>query len=145
MNVAGILSDKGSEVATISPDRPVLEAIGLLDERQVGALVVSKDGRVIDGLVSERDVVRSLARDGALAVHEPVHSVMSTHVYTCSETDRADGLMARMTEKRVRHLPVVDGENHLCGIVSIGDVVKTRVTELEAEHDQLVEYVRGGQ
>ena len=89
--------------------------------------------------------MRSLAEHGALSVHEPVHSVMSTHVHTCRAADRADELMARMTEKRVRHLPVVDSENHLCGIVSIGDVVKTRVTELEAEHDQLVEYVRAGQ
>ncbi len=144
MNVAGILSDKGSEVATISPDRPVLEAIALLDEQRIGALVVSRDGRVIDGLISERDVVRILAGDGAPALQEPVQAVMSTTVHTCRATDRADGLMARMTEKRVRHLPVVDADDHLCGIVSIGDVVKNRVIELEAEHDQLVEYVRTG-
>jgi CBS domain-containing protein len=145
MNVAGILSDKGSEVATIPPDRPIAEAIALLDTKGIGALVVSRDGIVIDGLVSERDLVRWFASRGDETLQEPVQSIMSDAVETCALTDRADGLMARMTDMRVRHLPVLDDAGHLCGIVSIGDVVKTRVIELEVEHDQLVEYVRAGQ
>lgn len=145
MNVAEILSSKGDEVATIPPDRPVIEALELLRSAGVGALVVSPDGRAIVGMLSERDIVRCLAADGALAVHEPVRALMSVEVLTCRANDRTEELMARMTERRVRHLPVVDDDGMLCGIISIGDVVKSRVSELEGEQAQLVEYVRAGQ
>jgi CBS domain-containing protein len=144
MNVAEILSAKGDRVATIPPDRPVVEAIELLRANGVGALVVSPDGRAIVGLLSERDIVRHIATDGALAVHEPVRALMTEKVLTCRTNDRTDELMARMTERRVRHLPVVDADGKLCGIISIGDVVKARVGELEDEQAQLVEYVRAG-
>lgn len=145
MNVAEILSIKGDRVATIPPDRPVLEAVEMLRSNGVGALVVSPDGMTIAGLLSERDVVRHIAMVGALAVHEPVHALMTAQVLTCRTNDRTEELMARMTERRVRHLPVVDADGLLCGIISIGDVVKARVGELEDEHALLVEYVRGGQ
>ena len=144
MNVAEILSSKGDRVATVPPDRPVVEAIELLRSNGVGALVVSSDGRTIVGLLSERDIVRHIATDGALAVHEPVRTLMTEEVLTCRTNDRTDELMARMTERRVRHLPVVDADGMLCGIISIGDVVKSRVGELEDEQAQLVEYVRAG-
>lgn len=145
MNVAEILSFKGDRVATIPPDRPVVEAIELLRSNGVGALVVSPDGRAIVGLLSERDIVRHIAADGALAVHEPVHALMTVEVLTCRNNDRTEELMARMTERRVRHLPVVDADGMLCGIISIGDVVKSRVGELQDEQAMLVEYVRAGQ
>ncbi len=145
MNVAEILAVKGSEVATIGADRPIIEAVRLLVERRVGALVVSDDGRHIDGVISERDIVRHVAEGNDLEVSAPVSSVMSTDVRTCAPTDRVESLMVLMTERRIRHLPVRGHDEELCGIISIGDVVKTRVNELEAEHDQLVEYVRSGQ
>lgn len=144
MNVAEILATKGSDVATISPDRPVVEALNMLAQWGIGALVVSVDGHTVDGMLSERDVVRHLATEGTIALHEPVHALMSVEVLTCSTTDRTEGLMAQMTERRVRHLPVTDVAGNLCGIVSIGDVVKSRVSDLEAEHAQLVDYVRSG-
>lgn len=145
MNVAEILSSKGTDVATIRPDRPIIEAVHLLVDRSVGALVVSADGTTIDGVISERDVVRHLATGEDPSSMAPVHEVMSSTVRTCTESDLVESLMEIMTERRIRHLPVADDDGHLVGIVSIGDVVKTRVNDLEAQHEQLVEYVRAGQ
>lgn len=144
MNVAGMLTEKGSSVATISPDRPVIEAVELLKKWHIGALVVSEDGRKISGMLSERDIVEHLADEGTIAMQEPVHALMSTEVLTCNPSDRSEGIMARMTSRRVRHLPVVDHDGLLCGIISIGDVVKSRVEDLEREQAQLIDYVQGG-
>ena len=144
MNVAEILSNKGSNVATIGPDHTVGEAIGVLAERSIGAVVVTDGQGTVVGMFSERDIVRRAAREGGLDVDEPVASVMSTNLTTCSLGDRSDGLMVLMTERRIRHLPVLADDGQLCGIVSIGDVVKERVNELETAHDQLIDYVRTG-
>ncbi len=144
MNVAAILASKGTDVATIARGAPVSEAIAVLRRWGVGALVVSDDGCAILGVVSERDVVRGLAEVGVACLDHPVAELMSTNLRTCRPTDIAEQLMAVMTEQRVRHLPVVDDAGMLCGIVSIGDVVKARVEALERDQAQLVEYVRTG-
>lgn len=141
MLVDHILERKGRVVATVAPEAPVSEALHTLRDANVGALVVSADGRAVQGIVSERDVVRSLAESGPALLQEPVSTLMQAEVHTCCGTDTTDELMHRMTEHRIRHLPVVeDGE--LVGIISIGDVVKTRVDELEREQSQLVDYIR---
>ena len=143
MRVSGILASKGATVTTISPDATVADVADVLRLRGVGALVVSTDGRRIQGIISERDVVCRLAERGELALAEPVTTVMTEQVRTCAPEDAAEDLMRLMTEHRIRHLPVeVDGV--LSGIVSIGDVVKWRVTELEDETRQLHDYITTG-
>jgi CBS domain-containing protein len=140
VQVNDILSHKGSMVATISPERPVSECVEVLREHGVGALVVSRDGERIDGIVSERDIVRHLATSGPRLLGSPVSEIMTSDVRTCSPEDTLARLMQVMTEHRIRHLPCqVDGK--MCGIVSIGDVVKARMTELEEEARQLQGYI----
>lgn len=126
-------------VVTISPDATVRELIGLLAEHNVGALIVSTDGSSVDGIVSERDVVRRL-RDGAELLDGAVHSIMTSEVHTCELDHDLDSLMSLMTERRIRHVPVVS-DGRLTGIISIGDVVKNRMAELEFERDQLDNYL----
>ncbi len=140
MRIAALLSSKGTAVATIRPEATVAEAVGELARHGIGALVVSADGVRIDGIVSERDVVRGLEGGGAL-LERPVSSIMSSTVYTCSPEDDTDSLVEAMTDRRIRHVPVVDAEGHLGGIVSIGDVVKTRLGELERHRKELVDYI----
>jgi CBS domain-containing protein len=138
-----ILARKGRDVATIGPDATVTEALAELARRNVGALVVTADGATVDGILSERDVVRRLAVDGAAVLDRPVADVMVTEVTTCPGTTTTPELMALMTDRRVRHVPVL-ADGRLAGIVSIGDVVKTRVDELEAEAHQLADYISTG-
>jgi CBS domain-containing protein len=131
-------------VATVKPDATVAEVLEQLADHGVGALVVSTDGTHIEGIVSERDVVRSLHRTGARLLDEPVQTIMTPEVRTCAASDKVDDLMVVMTERRIRHVPVVDGDS-LVGIVSIGDVVKSRIGDLEGERNELVAYItRGG-
>jgi CBS domain-containing protein len=143
MNVQSIIGGKSPMVATITQTSTLRQAIDQLTERRIGALVVSGDGRAIEGIISERDIVRAAALSGAGALDGSVGSVMSTDVVTCSAGDGVDRLMALMTERRIRHLPVVDERGHLAGIVSIGDVVKARLSELEQENHALAEYLTG--
>ena len=143
MRVSGILSTKGSTVATIAPAADVAEAAAELRLRGVGALVVSDDGRHIDGIVSERDIVRRLAERGEHALRELVSDVMSANVRTCEPDDSTEHLMRLMTEHRHRHLPVVS-DGVLVGIVSIGDIVKWRLTELENEARSMHDYITTG-
>ncbi len=143
MRVSSILSSKGSTVATTAPSAPLTEAVNELRLRGVGALVVSSDGRGIEGILSERDIVRRLAERGEAIMHEPVSAAMTTEVVTCQPDDDLERLARRMTETRCRHLPViVDGQ--LVGIVSIGDVVKARLEQLEEETRQMQEYITTG-
>jgi CBS domain-containing protein len=137
-----ILDRKGRAVSTVAPDATVTEALHLLREDNVGALVVSADGTTVAGIVSERDIVRRLAERGAGLLQEPVSGIMQTSVHTCAGDDTVDHLMHRMTEHRIRHLPVVAPDGALAGIISIGDVVKSRVDELETEQSHLVDYIR---
>jgi CBS domain-containing protein len=144
MNVHSILAAKGTDVATVSQATSLADAAQVLRDRGVGALVVSGDGRRIEGIISERDLVRTLAAHGASALGRTVGSAMSTDVVTCACADGVERLMALMTERRIRHLPVVDDEGRLAGIVSIGDVVKSRLGELESENRALFEYITHG-
>ena len=140
MRIADVIRRKGGEVATIEPDRTVGELLARLAEHKVGALVVSSDGVTVEGIVSERDVVRRLHRDGPSALSSSVGQIMTAKVRTCAPEASVEDLMRVMTEHRFRHVPVVvDGA--LAGIVSIGDVVKHRIDELQAERDQLTAYI----
>ena len=143
MHVQTILSAKGSEVATISPSATLADATAMLRDQGFGALVVSNDGVSIDGIISERDIVRSLATDGSATLELEVAVCMSSDVITCHPSDSIDDLMQSMTDRRIRHLPVVDDDDSLTGMISIGDVVKYRLGELERENDQLHEYIQG--
>jgi CBS domain-containing protein len=143
MRVAAILSVKGSTVATVAPDEPIREALNELRLRGVGALVVSTDGRHIEGILSERDVVRRLAERGESTLGEPVSAVMTSEVRTCQPDDSCEALARTMTDHRMRHLPVVT-DGRLVGIISIGDVVKARLTELEDETRQMHDYIVTG-
>lgn len=143
MRVADALRRKGSSVVTISRDRSVRELLALLAEHRIGAVVVSPDGVSVDGIVSERDVVRRLNSDGDGILDGTVAEIMTAEVHTCGPDATLDELMPVMTEHRVRHVPVlVDAQ--LTGIVSIGDVVKHRMAEVQAERDQLTNYITGG-
>jgi CBS domain-containing protein len=143
VNVQSILGNKGSSVVTIRSDVSLADAAGTLRDQGIGALIVSNDGRHITGIVSERDLVRALANHGASALGRPVSSAMSTDVVTCRASDSVESLMRSMTDRRIRHLPVVDDDGVLGGVISIGDVVKSRLGELETENQQLVEYIHG--
>lgn len=143
MNVQSILAAKGSAVATIASQATLEGATASLRDHGVGALIVSDDGASIDGILSERDVVRALAAQGATCLTQSVSSVMSSDVITCQPSDSIDTLMEMMTERRIRHLPVVDDDSKLAGIISIGDVVKLRLDQLEQERDQLENYIQG--
>lgn len=138
-----ILDEKGHDVATIDADATVAEAVAFLAEHNVGALVVSGDGRSVDGIISERDVVRALAATGAGVLQHKVAELMKSPVATCEGRADAGQIMDTMTAGRFRHLPVVK-DGALTGIISIGDVVKVRITELASEREQLVGYIRDG-
>jgi CBS domain-containing protein len=140
MTVAEILSEKGREVATIVPERTIAEAVDELARRRIGALVVIDGRNRVAGIVSERDVVRSLASRGAALLDEPVGSIMTREVVTCRESETIDQVMGRMTRGRFRHLPVVEG-GRLVGIVSIGDVVKARIEEVVHEAEDMRTYI----
>jgi CBS domain-containing protein len=140
MNVAEILLEKGRDVATILPERTIAEAVDELARRRIGALVVIEGRDRVAGIVSERDVVRSLAQRGAGLLGESVGSIMTREVVTCRETETIDRVMGRMTRGRFRHLPVVEG-GRLAGIVSIGDVVKARIEEVEHEAEDMRTYI----
>ncbi len=140
MRIGDVLQAKPShDVVTISPGASVRELIALLAEHNVGALIVSSDGAGVDGIVSERDVVRSL-RENEAVLDQLVSTIMTTAVETCPPDTLLDDLMKTMTERRIRHVPVVT-EGRLVGIISIGDVVKHRIDQLEFERDQLDSYV----
>ncbi len=142
MRIAEILRNKGASVATITPETSVAGLLTELTVHNIGAMVVmSQDGLV--GIVSERDVVRKLHELGGEILRRPVSEIMTTVVVTCTPDDSVNSLSALMTENRVRHVPVVVN-GRLTGIVSIGDVVKTRMEELEAEQQQLQAYITQG-
>ena len=140
MKVANILQKKGADVATIKAEMPISDVVGVLRDKDVGALVVSGDGRTVDGILSERDVVRGLAKDGAGLPSKKAGDLMTPTVKTCGPDDTVQDLMGVMTEMRIRHLPVV-ADGALCGIISIGDIVKARMDELENEASALRDYI----
>lgn len=140
MLVERILREKGSEVASVPADAPVRDAVARLRDRNVGALLVVDGDNPMAGIISERDIVRSLADLGVDVLQQPVRALMTADVVTVDVHDPIEALMAIMTERRIRHVPVCE-DNALVGIVSIGDVVKSRIMELESERDDLVGYI----
>jgi CBS domain-containing protein len=143
MRISDVLRAKGDEVVTIGPDATVRELVDLLAEHNIGAVVVASDPTEVQGIVSERDVVRGLAT-GAEVLDRAVETIMTAEVRTCEPNEPIDSLMALMTNQRIRHVPVTV-EGRLAGIISIGDVVKSRIGELEFERDQLSGYVSQAQ
>jgi CBS domain-containing protein len=142
MRISDVLRVKGNQVVTVAPDTRVRRLVAILAEHRIGAVVVSRDGTAVDGIVSERDIVQALARRGAAVMSEPVTDIYTAEVHTITPQTPIEDVMRLMTERRVRHAPVVvDGA--LQGIVSIGDVVKIRIGELETERTALTDYITG--
>jgi CBS domain-containing protein len=144
MIVSQILRNKGSTVLAIAPDASAVEAARVMNERRVGALVVRRGHGKLEGIISERDIMIALAEHGTEAIERPVRALMTPadRLITCNPADTVDRVMAVMTDRRVRHLPVIDG-SRLAGIISIGDVVKARLSETLAEVEAMTAYVRG--
>ena len=140
MTVSTILKTKGRNVVSALPTDTLAQAIGVLGEKRIGALIINEPSGSLAGILSERDIVRAIARHGASALDHPVSLHMTTKVETARETDLMPTLMERMTEGKFRHLPVVDGAR-VVGMVSIGDVVKHRLAEMEAETQAMREYI----
>jgi CBS domain-containing protein len=140
MTVQAILSQKGRDVVTIAPTAQLSEAVKILAARRIGAVIVTGADTRVAGILSERDIVRSLGERGPAALDENVAAVMTRKVTTCSEADTISVIMERMTEGKFRHMPVVD-QGRLVGVISIGDVVKFRVEEIERESNALREYI----
>lgn len=140
MRISDVLRNKGTEVFTVQPDTTVRDFLAVMVERRIGACVLSADGTTVAGIVSERDIARALHERGAAFLTEPVSAIATTDVFTATPDDNLDDLTRVMTERRIRHIPVlVDGQ--LTGLVSIGDVVKHRMDELESERTHLMEYI----
>ena len=142
MNVETILRHKGRRVATIRADATIEKAVELLRRNGVGALVVSDDGTSVDGILSERDIVLGLFKCGGDLLSRPVGEVMTREVITCEPEDSVSDLMAEMTNRRIRHFPVI-ADGQLGGIVSIGDLVKSRLDEMEFETRSLRSFIAG--
>lgn len=140
MTVEHILAVKGRNVVTIEPERTLGEAARLLDEKRIGAVVVSDADHAVLGIFSERDIVKAVARGGQAALDEPVSEHMTTKVITCTGRSAISELMELMTAQKFRHVPIIE-DGRLNGIVSIGDIVKHRLAEIEAEHRALREYI----
>jgi CBS domain-containing protein len=141
MTVKAILAGKGREVVTIEPTASLNAALHLFADRGIGALLVLGADRRIAGIISERDIVRALAAQGAHVLDDPVGQVMTRKVVTCNESETVAGVMERMTEGKFRHVPVVE-QGRLVGIVSIGDVVKHRLHEMERESAAMRDYIQ---
>jgi CBS domain-containing protein len=141
MTVRAILSRKGNDVATIEPNAPLATAMKILAERRIGALVITGADQRIVGILSERDIVRTLAERGPRALDEPLADVMTRKVVTCSQSETVCEIMERMSSGKFRHVPVVE-QGRLIGIVSIGDIVKSRLEEMEREQAAMHDYIR---
>lgn len=143
MTVKRVLEGKAGGIVTVPPGTTVLEAAKRLAEYGIGTVVVSSDGTTVDGILSERDVVRDLARRGAAAIDAKVDDIMTTTVETCTAADTARGVLERMTHGRFRHMPVLE-DGALAGMVSLGDIVKYRLEEVRDERNALRDFVTGG-
>jgi CBS domain-containing protein len=143
MSVRQILKVKGgNDVVTIGPEATLAEAAALLSSRRIGAVVVTEDGTSVQGILSERDIVRELGAQGVACLTRRVREVMTSKIITCAPSDGADTVMQKMTDGRFRHMPVVD-EGVMVGLISIGDVVKTRLDELKMEKEALTGMIMG--
>ena len=142
MRISDVLRVKGAQVVTVTPDTTVRRLVTVLAEHRIGAVVVSADGSAVEGIASERDIVRALALRGAAVLSEPVTAICTAEVHTVTPQTPLEEVARMMTERRVRHAPVMAGGG-LCGIVSIGDVVKSRIDELETDRAALTDYITG--
>jgi CBS domain-containing protein len=142
MRISDVLRVKGTQVVTVTPDTKVRRLLAVLAEHRIGAVVVSHDGASVDGIASERDIVRAFAKRGAAVMSEAITAIYTAEVRTVTPETELEDVMRIMTEQRVRHAPVV-ADGGLRGIVSLGDVVKNRVGELETERAALTDYIRG--
>jgi CBS domain-containing protein len=143
MNIEAILRVKGRHVGTTTEDASVWEAVRRMRREGMGALVVSPDGATVTGIVSERGILHAIADQGVGVLDRKVGEVMTRDVFSCARDDSVGAIMAAMTDRRIRHIPVVEEDGRLCGIVSIGDVVKHRLDEIQREAEELREYVTG--
>lgn len=143
MKISSILAEKGSDVVTVAPDHSVKSLLTLLSQHKIGALVVSNDGKAIIGIVSERDIVLALAGSESI-MDEPVSKIMTREVFVAPSDAKIDELMNVMTSQRIRHIPITSDNGELMGIVSIGDLVKARLSELETERAALMDYITHG-
>jgi CBS domain-containing protein len=143
MLVQQILKSKGDDgVVTVQPGTSVQKVAELLSTRRIGAVIVSADGKAARGIVSERDIVRELGRRGAACLSDPVESLMTAKIISCTRNEGTDAVLGRMTDGRFRHMPVIE-EGEMVGLISIGDVVKARLMELAAEKDALEGMIKG--
>ena len=142
MRISDVLRVKGTQVITATPDTKVRRLLAVLAEHRIGAVVVSHDGASVDGIASERDIVRAFAKRGAAVMSEAITAIYTAEVHTVTPETQLEDVMRMMTEQRVRHAPVV-ADGCLRGIVSLGDVVKNRVGELETERAALTDYISG--
>lgn len=143
MLVQQILKSKADDgVVTVMPGTPVSQVAELLSARRIGAVIVSRDGKHAEGIVSERDIVRELGRRGTASLADPVERVMTVRLIACSRADTARDVLVKMTEGRFRHMPVIE-EGEMIGLISIGDVVKARLAEMAAEREALVDMIKG--
>jgi CBS domain-containing protein len=144
MLIVHILKDKGDAIYSIDDEATLQEAAQMLDQKRVGAVVVLDDHGRVEGVLSERDIVREVARRGPSVLRERVGSIMTRGVIMAGPDDTIDDGLARMTERRIRHLPVIDGGGRLIGVISIGDLVKRKIEEAQAEADGLKAYIATG-
>ena len=143
MLVQQILTSKGDHgVITVAPGSTVKEVAELLSSKRIGAVIVSVDGKAAKGIVSERDIVRELGKRGAACLNDPVESLMTAKIVSCTRSEGTDAVLGRMTDGRFRHMPVIE-EGQMVGLISIGDVVKARLMELAAEKDALEGMIKG--
>ena len=143
MSVSHILKHKGRDVITAKPEATMKQVAEMLGSKRIGAVIISSGNDKIDGIVSERDIVRAIGLDGAAALEKPVSSVMTRDVRSCGDDDTETELMALMTKHRIRHLPVVNN-GKLSGMISIGDVVKFRIEQIERDAEDMKAYISGG-
>jgi CBS domain-containing protein len=141
MNIETILAVKGRSVRTISASAKVREAMELMTRQRMSSLVVSEDGATVDGIVSDRGILNALVEQGIEVLDRTIGEIMTRKVFTCSRGDSVGAIMAAMTDRRIRHIPVVEEDGRLCGIVSIGDVVKYHLDEIQHEAEEMREYI----
>lgn len=142
MVIQSILRRKGKDVHTAKSTITVEEAIHIMWKHEISALVVCDDGRRIDGIISDRAIIRGLADQGTELMQKPIGELMTREVLTCTANDRVSAVMGLMTDRRIRHIPVVDDQGMLDGLVSIGDVVKHRIDEIRDEADHMRDYIK---
>ncbi len=143
MDIEAILAVKGHAVSTIRPEVPVGEAMRRMRDERIGALVISEDGARIQGIISDRGILHAITDHGIGVLEQRIDGVMAREVFTCSPRDRVGSIMRLMTDRRIRHIPVVGEDGSLHGLISIGDVVKHRIDEVQREAEAMREYISG--